>query len=95
LTDWGEYVNGYWNFSNLNKLQTTEGLTLVYGENNKSYWYTGLTSVGKDESTVGFSRYSEPKKLLYKQSGATEYAAQQSAEGKVQEKVSIFFTNSV
>jgi hypothetical protein len=21
LTDWGEYVNGYWNFSNLNKLQ--------------------------------------------------------------------------
>jgi hypothetical protein len=28
---------------------------------------------------------NEPKKLLYKQSGATEYAAQQSAEGKVQE----------
>lgn len=88
LTDWGEYVNGYWNFSNLNKLQTTEGLTLVYGENNKSYWYTGLTSVGKDESTVGFVLVDTRTKetTFYKQSGATEYAAQQSAEGKVQEK---------
>jgi hypothetical protein len=36
-------------FSNANKLQITEGLTLVYGNDNKSYWYTGLTSVGKDE----------------------------------------------
>jgi hypothetical protein len=88
LSDWGEYVNGYWNFSNLNKLQTTEGLTLVYGENNKSYWYTGLTSVGKDESTVGFVLVDTRTKetTFYKQSGATEYAAQQSAEGKVQEK---------
>jgi hypothetical protein len=34
-------------FSNANKLQITEGLTLVYGDDNKSYWYTGLTSVGK------------------------------------------------
>jgi hypothetical protein len=33
-------------FSNANKLQITEGLTLV-GDDNKSYWYTGLTSVGK------------------------------------------------
>jgi hypothetical protein len=41
-------------FSNANKLQITEGLTLVYGNDNKSYWYTGLTSVGKDESAVGF-----------------------------------------
>jgi hypothetical protein len=29
LNDWGEYVNGYWNFSNSNKLKITEGLTLV------------------------------------------------------------------
>lgn len=88
LNDWGEYVHGYWNFSNANKLQITEGLTLVYGKNNKSYWYTGLTSVGKDESAVGFvlvdSRTKET--TFYKQSGATEFAAQGSAEGKVQEK---------
>ena len=88
LNDWGEYVNGYWNFSNLNKLQTTEGLSLVYGNGNKSYWYTGLTSVGKDESAVGFVLVDTQTKetTFYKQGGATEYAAQKSAEGKVQEK---------
>jgi hypothetical protein len=42
------------NFSNANKLQITEGLTLVYGDDNKSYWYTGLTSVGKREFGSGF-----------------------------------------
>jgi hypothetical protein len=88
LNDWGEYINGYWNFSNTNKLQTTEGLTLVYGKDNKSYWYTGLTSVGSDESAVGFVLVDTRTKetTFYKQSGATEYAAQSSAEGKVQEK---------
>jgi hypothetical protein len=88
LSDWGEYVQGYWNWSNENKLQTTEGLTLVYGENQKSYWYTGLSSVGKEESTVGFVLVDTRTKetTYYKQSGATEYAAQSSAEGKVQEK---------
>ena len=88
LNDWGEYVHGYWNFSNADKLQTTEGLTLVYGKDNKSYWYTGLTSVGKDESAVGFVLVDTRTKeaTFYKQSGATEYAAQSSAQGKVQEK---------
>ncbi|MGL2966643.1 hypothetical protein [Flavobacterium sp. XGLA_31] len=88
LNDWGEYVHGYWNFSNANKLQITEGLTLVYGHNNRSYWYTGLTSVGKDESAVGFVLVDTRTKetTFYKQSGATEFAAQSSAEGKVQEK---------
>jgi hypothetical protein len=88
LNDWGEYVHGYWNFSNANKLQTTEGLTLVYGKDNKSYWYTGLTSVGKEESAVGFVLVDTRTKetTYYKQSGATEYAAQSSAQGKVQEK---------
>ncbi|MBS4039783.1 MAG: hypothetical protein KGZ81_04215 [Flavobacteriales bacterium] len=88
LNDWGEYIRGYWNFSNRDKLQITEGLTLVYGKDDKSYWYTGITSVGTDESTVGFVLVDTRTKetTFYKQSGATEYAAQQSAEGKVQEK---------
>jgi hypothetical protein len=88
LNDWGEYVKGYWNFSNENKLQITEDLTLVYGEDNKSYWYTGITSVGKDESAVGFVLVDTRTKetTFYKQSGATEFAAQSSAQGKVQEK---------
>ena len=88
LNDWGEYVHGYWNFSNQDKLQTTEGLTLVYGKDNKSYWYTGLTSVGKEESAVGFVLVDTRTKetTFYKQGGATEFAAQSSAQGKVQEK---------
>ncbi len=88
LNDWGEYVKGYWNFSNENKLQITEDLTLVYGKDNKSYWYTGITSVGKDESAVGFVMVDTRTKqtTFYKQSGATEIAAQSSAQGKVQEK---------
>ena len=88
LNDWGELIHGYWNFSNSDKLQITEGLTLVYGNNNKSYWYTGLTSVGKDESAVGFVLVDTRTKeaTFYKQSGATEVAAQSSAQGKVQEK---------
>ena len=88
LNDWGRYVHGYWNFSNADKLQITEGMTLIYGEDDKSYWYTGLTSVGKDESAVGFVLVDTRTKqaTFYKQSGATEFAAQGSAEGKVQEK---------
>ena len=88
LNDWGNFVKGYWNFSNENKLQITQGVTLVYGEDNKSYWYTGLTSVGADEATVGFVLVDTrtKKTIWYKQSGATEFAAQKSARGKVQEK---------
>ena len=88
LNNWGEYVHGYWNFSNADKLKITEGLTLVYGKDNKSYWYTGLTSVGKEESAVGFVLVDTRTKetTFYKQGGATEFAAQSSAQGKVQEK---------
>jgi hypothetical protein len=88
LNDWGEYVHGYWNFSNQDKLQITEGMTLVYGKDDRSYWYTGLTSVGKEESAVGFVLVDTRTKeaTFYKQSGATEFAAQSSAQGKVQEK---------
>lgn len=88
LSDWGEYVHGYWNFSNENKLMITEDLTLVYGDDGRSYWYTGVSSVGKEESAVGFVLVDTRTKetTMYNQSGATEYAAQRSAEGKVQEK---------
>jgi len=88
LNDWGQYVKGYWNFSNENKLQITQNLSLVYGEDNRSYWYTGLTSVGADEATVGFVLVDTrtKKAVWYKQSGATENAAKNSAIGKIQEK---------
>ncbi len=88
LDDWGEYVHGVWNFSNKDKLTTTGEPSLVYGNDHNSYWYTGLTSVGKERSIVGFTLTNtrNKKTSFYKQSGATEDAAQSSAEGKVQEK---------
>lgn len=90
INDWGLYVKGFLNsvISEEGVLVPTEGTSLVYGNDDKSYWYTGITSSGGDESTIGFmlvdTRTKEAK--LYKQPGATEAAAMRSAEGKVQEK---------
>lgn len=90
IKDWGLYVKGFINsvFSEEGVLVPTEGASLVYGNDGKSYWYTGITSSGGDESTIGFmlvdSRTKEAR--LYKQPGATETAAMKSAEGNVQEK---------
>ncbi|MFT5916869.1 MAG: hypothetical protein ACI81T_003379 [Bacteroidia bacterium] len=88
LDDWGEFVHGWWNPSNEEKLTTTNGMSLVYDQNDRSYWYTGLTSVGSDQGTVGFLLVDTRTKetTWYKQIGATEQAAMSSAEGKVQEK---------
>lgn len=88
LEFWGEYIHGYWNFSNLDKKTTTKGLSLVYGKDDQSYWYTGLTSVGQEQGTIGFVLVNTRTKetTRYKQVGATEEAARRSAMGKVQEK---------
>ncbi|MGL5316558.1 MAG: hypothetical protein ACRC92_25095 [Peptostreptococcaceae bacterium] len=90
INDWGLYVKGFLNsvISEEGVLVSTQGTSLVYGSDDRSYWYTGITSAGSDESTIGFmlvdTRTKEAK--LYKQPGATETAAMTSAEGKVQEK---------
>ena len=88
LNDWGYYIHGWLNPSNKDRLKVTPGMSLVYGKDGNSYWYTGMTSVGADEGTVGFvlinTRTKEAR--LYKQAGATETAAMSSAQGAVQEK---------
>lgn len=88
LNDWGRYINGWWNPSSEDELKVSSGISLVYGDDGQSYWYTGITSVGADESTVGFvlvnTRTKETR--LYEQAGATEEAAKRSAQGSVQEK---------
>ncbi|BBB90730.1 MAG TPA: hypothetical protein PKA28_09470 [Methylomusa anaerophila] len=91
IRDWGEYINGFWNaiFAKTGILRPAgDHLNLIYGNDNRTYWYTGITSAGRDESTVGFvlvdSRNKEAK--WYKLAGATEDAAKRSAEGQVQEK---------
>ncbi len=90
IRNWGMYVGGFFNsvIAEEGVLLPTPGTSLVYGADGKSYWYTGITSSGADDATIGFilvdTRTKEAK--LYKQPGATEIAAMTSAEGKVQEK---------
>lgn len=90
INNWGLYVKGFLNsvISEEGVLVPTEGTSLVYGNDGRAYWYTGITSSGGDESTIGFmlvdTRTKEAK--LYRQPGATETAAMATAEGKVQEK---------
>lgn len=88
INDWGMFVHGWWNPSDKDRVQAIEGISLVYGDDGQCYFYTGITSVGSDESSIGFMLVNSRTKeaFYYKQVGATESAARQSAEGKVQEK---------
>ena len=86
VNKWGEFVHGVFNFTDKDKLTATDGMNIIYN-NGTCYYYTGMTSVGSDESLVGFTltntRTGETN--LYKTSGATEKASMKSAEGKVQQ----------
>ncbi|MDU4659107.1 cell shape-determining protein [Clostridium butyricum] len=86
INKWGELVHGVFNFTDKDKLTTKSGMNIIYND-DLCYYYTGITSVGSDESLVGFTltntRTGETK--LYKTSGATENASMKSAEGKVQQ----------
>lgn len=86
IDKWGELVHGVFNFGDKDKLTSTEDMNVIYNDNT-CYFYTGVTSVGSDESLVGFTltdtRTGET--TIYKTSGATEYAAMKSAQGKVQQ----------
>lgn len=85
LNNRGRYIHGIWNFSNKDKFETSDGSIIVYN-NGRCYLFTGITSVGEDESAAGFVMVDmvTKKPYLYEIGGATEYAAQKSAEGKVQ-----------
>ena len=87
LENWGQYTNGYFNtiFSQKGVLKPTDGYNYI-ALNDDVYLYTGLTSVSSDASNVGFAlinmRTKEAK--YYAISGAEEFSAMSSAEGKVQ-----------
>ena len=82
----GRYVHGVFNFSDKDKYQTSQGHIIVYN-NGRCYLFTGITSVGSDESAIGFVMVDMVTKepVMYQMAGATEYAAQKSAQGKVQQ----------
>lgn len=82
----GKYIKGIFNFSNSEKYQTSAGDNIVYN-NGRCYIFTGITSVGTDESATGFYMVDMVTKepILYRMSGATEYSAMRSAQGEVQD----------
>lgn len=86
IRKWGELVHGMLNFTDKDKLTTTYGMNIIYNKGD-CYYYTGITSVGNDESLVGFTLTNTRTRetTLYRTSGATESAAMASAEGKVQQ----------
>lgn len=83
----GLLKNGFLNsiLSQKGCLKTTDGYNYIALEDD--VWvYTGITSVGQDNSNVGFvlmnQRTAETR--YYEVAGAEEYSAMSSAEGKVQ-----------
>lgn len=82
---WGEYVHGWWNWSQQDVLKPTNGMSLVYGADGRSLWYTGIQSASQDAGAMGFmlvdSRTGEA--TLYRKNGVTEDGAKESIEGKV------------
>ena len=86
-TDYSRYQHGLVNISKKGVTTTTEDYAYLQ-RNGQLYIYTGITSVGNDESNVGFIYASlHSKEILYFVSaGAEEFSARASAEGAVQEK---------
>jgi len=86
---WGAYKNGFFNsiFTQKNVVATTDGYNYL-AINDDVWLYTGITSVVKDESNIGFilvnMRTKEAKTFAI--NGAEEYSAMESAEGMIQEK---------
>ena len=82
----GRYVHGVFNWADKDKYRTSSGEIIVYN-NDRCYLFTGITSVGADESAIGFVMVDMATKepIMYQLAGATEEAAMRSAEGKVQQ----------
>lgn len=84
IDNWGKLVHGVFNFSNKDKIKKTDLMLTVF-VNGDCCYFTGMTSVGKDDSCVGFIMVNTRNKeaqMCY-MSGATESAAMKSAEGLV------------
>ena len=84
---YGQYHNGFWNsvFGQRDVTVTTRGYNyLAIGDD--IWLYTGVTSVGGDESNIGFilSNQRTKETHYYAIAGAEEYSAMDSAEGQVQ-----------
>jgi len=85
---YGAYKGGFLNsiFGQQGVTMTTDGYNYLAMDDDV-YMYTGITSVGRDESNVGFVWVNQRTKetRYYQIAGAHEYSAMRSAEGAVQD----------
>lgn len=85
---YGTLVHGFLNslFGQKDVTVTTEGYNYI-AINDDVYVYTGVTSANSDQSNLGFllSNQRTKETFFYDAPGATEVAAQASAEGVVQD----------
>lgn len=86
---YGTYNNGFWNsvFGQSGVKKATTGSSYI-AMNDDVYIYTGVTSVTADESILGFILINQRTKeaMFYNTTGATEAAAQNSAQGALSDK---------
>lgn len=84
----GKYHNGFLNafFGQSECTETTDGYNYI-AEDDDVWLYTGITSVGGDESNVGFILVNQRTKeaKYYPVAGAEEYSAMNSAQGALQQ----------
>lgn len=84
----GQYKNGFFNslFGQRDCTVTTDGYNYI-AQDDDVWVYTGVTSVGGDESNVGFILVNQRTKeaRYYSCAGAEEYSAMYSAQGAVQQ----------
>lgn len=86
---YGTYLNGFWNsvFGQSGVKKATVGSSYIAMDDDV-YIYTGVTSVTADESILGFILINQRTKdaMFYTTTGATESAAQNSAQGALSDK---------
>lgn len=85
--NYGKFQSGFWNsvFGQKGVKVTTDGYNYI-PQVYDNWIYTGVTSIGRDESNIGFILVNKRTKetIYYSISGAEEYSAMSSAEGVVQ-----------
>lgn len=89
IDDYYTYQKGFWNtvFSQTGVKKTTDIYNYI-SIGSDIYLYTGITSATADSSNLGFILVNMRTREVvnYRLASATESAAQESAEGEVQEK---------
>ena len=84
----GMYSDGFFNsvFSKRSVTQTTEGYNYI-PMNDDVYLYTGVTSINRDASNIGFYLVNLRTKAaeFYPVTSADEFSAMESAEGSLQQ----------